>query len=164
MLCSICKQREATNELVIRENNTIKKFNLCNECMMEHYLKKNMFLGGIIDPMFSSLADVVKAPTRERGMICPECGTTSEEFADTLFVGCPKCYETFEPLVNNTLKRLQGSTAHVGKNPKGAKKGETAEEVYAKIKESMEKNDIDEVDRLLKVYRSLTESNDSSKK
>ena len=51
--------------------------------------------------------------------MCPDCKTTSEEFLKTGFVGCPKCYKVFEPLVVQTVKKLQQSDRHVGKSPYG---------------------------------------------
>ena len=37
----------------------------------------------------------------------------------TGFVGCPRCYEVFEPLIVQTVKKLQQSDRHVGKTPLG---------------------------------------------
>ncbi|MDE6966481.1 MAG: hypothetical protein K2O94_05845, partial [Clostridiales bacterium] len=68
--------------------------------------------------LLSNLNNMFAEPST-RALICPTCKTTSEEFMKTGFVGCPRCYEVFEPLIVQTVKKLQQSDRHVGKTPLG---------------------------------------------
>lgn len=69
--------------------------------------------------LLSNLNSLFDSPVT-KAMICPTCKTTSEEFLKTGFVGCPRCYDVFEPLIVQTVKKLQQSDRHVGKKPTGA--------------------------------------------
>lgn len=48
---------------------------------------------------------------------CPVCGFTEKEFAKTLMLGCPHCYEVFAANLETMLPRLHRGTTHVGKTP-----------------------------------------------
>lgn len=48
---------------------------------------------------------------------CPVCGFSEKEFANTLMLGCPHCYEVFVANLETMLPRLHRATAHVGKTP-----------------------------------------------
>ncbi|UCD23934.1 MAG: UvrB/UvrC motif-containing protein [Gemmatimonadota bacterium] len=45
---------------------------------------------------------------------CDFCGATLADFRDTGRLGCPHCYETFETHLRDLLRRLHGSSHHVG--------------------------------------------------
>ncbi len=48
---------------------------------------------------------------------CKNCGATLREFYRTYMLGCPECYKAFETEIISTLKKTQGKSVHVGKNP-----------------------------------------------
>lgn len=127
MKCVKCGLRNATTEVLRRHNNHVEKLYLCDECAKEYeddtvLTGLNMldsFFGGSPMELFGNFAGLFDAPAVKR-LVCPECKTTSDEFVKTGFVGCPHCYETFEPLVAQTVKKIQQSDRHVGKVPAGA--------------------------------------------
>ena len=45
---------------------------------------------------------------------CPTCGATLKDFRDSGRLGCAECYRSFEPQLRDLLRRLHGSTHHVG--------------------------------------------------
>ncbi|HWC72390.1 MAG TPA: UvrB/UvrC motif-containing protein, partial [Gemmatimonadales bacterium] len=45
---------------------------------------------------------------------CPECGSTLRDFRDTGRLGCDRCYVTFDGHLRDLLRRLHGSSQHVG--------------------------------------------------
>lgn len=126
MKCTKCGLREATTEVLQRHNNHIEKMYLCGDCAKDYrpdmYTDDFDMLSKLINgsPMglLSNLSGLFGAPTT-KAMICPDCKTTSEEFLKTGFVGCPRCYKVFEPLIVQTVKQLQQSDRHVGKSPIG---------------------------------------------
>lgn len=126
MKCTKCGLREATTEVLQRHNNHIEKMYLCNECAkdyrpdmnVEDFDVLNKLINGSPMGLLSNLNSLFGTPS-VRTLICPDCKTTSEEFIKTGFVGCPRCYEVFEPLVTQTVKKLQQSDRHVGKMPIG---------------------------------------------
>ena len=46
---------------------------------------------------------------------CDTCGLTLAEFRDTGRLGCSHCFTTFGPSLRRILKRIHGSSRHVGK-------------------------------------------------
>ena len=51
---------------------------------------------------------------RATGDTCPRCGATFQDFRETGRLGCPDCYRTFEAPLRDLLRRLHGSTHHLG--------------------------------------------------
>ncbi|MCH5165183.1 MAG: hypothetical protein J1G01_02150 [Clostridiales bacterium] len=126
MKCTKCGLRDATTEVLVRHNNHVEKMYLCGECAkdyrpemnFESFDMLNKLINGSPMGLLSNLNNIFDAPTT-RALICPDCKTTSEDFLKTGFVGCPRCYEVFEPLIVQAVKKLQQSDRHVGKTPVG---------------------------------------------
>lgn len=123
MLCTKCGHREATTMVYINKNGHSERMYLCDECKSA-VLEPNRSQFDIFDELMSrppmglvnGIDDLFGAPTK-RLPVCPDCKTTGEEFLNTGFVGCPTCYSVFEPLVVQTVKKLQQSDRHIGKCP-----------------------------------------------
>ena len=45
---------------------------------------------------------------------CDFCGATLQDFRDSGRLGCPQCYTVFEHHLRGLLRRLHGSSQHVG--------------------------------------------------
>ena len=58
------------------------------------------------------------APSRRRprgsGETCARCGGTFQDFRESGRLGCPDCYRAFEAPLRDLLRRLHGSTHHLG--------------------------------------------------
>lgn len=124
MRCTKCGLREATTEVLKQHNDRIERMYLCDECASGVDIGFGNF--GLADfitgsPMSLVSGGLFGAPTA-RDAVCPECKTKASEFIKTGFVGCPKCYSVFEPLVVQTVRKLQQSDRHVGKNPSSTSK------------------------------------------
>lgn len=139
MKCTRCGLKEATVHSYVSVNNKMRQMDLCEDCARE--LQANMGMGGYDDlfgeifgqstmGLLPGLFKLFDAPTTQKA-VCPVCKTTSEEFLKTGFVGCPHCYEAFEPLIVQSVKKFQQSDRHVGKSPVGR---QTPEEAEAKLK------------------------------
>lgn len=126
MKCTNCGLREATTEVLVRRNDHVEKMFLCSECAknyrpdvgLDSFDMLNKLINGSPMGLLNSFNNLFDNHT-VRTLVCPDCKTTSEEFLKTGFVGCPKCYKVFEPLVVQTVKKLQQSDRHVGKSPYG---------------------------------------------
>ena len=68
-------------------------------------------------------------------LACPTCKMTYGEFIKNSQFGCPDCYDTFGLLLNNNIKKLQGSDTHIGKHPLYQKNGHTHAENVETAKE-----------------------------
>lgn len=61
---------------------------------------------------------VYQQPTAGKELYCPHCGLTFTDFRNTGLLGCADCYTNFQSGLEPLLKRVQGSTNHIGKVPK----------------------------------------------
>ncbi len=137
MRCTKCGLREATTEVLKQHNDRIERMYLCDECAKGVNVGFGNF--GLADFITGSHLGLVSggllgAPSA-RDTVCPECKTKASEFIKTGFVGCPKCYSVFEPLVVQTVRKLQQSDRHVGKNPSASP--ENAVTPKAKLEEEL---------------------------
>ncbi|HTL17533.1 MAG TPA: UvrB/UvrC motif-containing protein [Patescibacteria group bacterium] len=117
MLCSICKEKEATVFFTHIEGDKVKKVDVCEEC----YKTK-----GANDPAAFSLADMLlglgasQEIDQAAGGVelkCTRCGFTQADFKKAGRLGCPECYKTFADGLEGLLKSMHKGTRHVGKVP-----------------------------------------------
>ena len=61
-------------------------------------------------------------PTPADGLRCAACGSTLKDFRESGRLGCAQCYESFQTHLRDLLRRLHGSSQHVGERyaPPGA--------------------------------------------
>ncbi|MBD5131675.1 MAG: hypothetical protein HDT28_03665 [Clostridiales bacterium] len=126
MKCTKCGLREATTDVYVRHNDNVEKMCLCSECAksytpnmgFDNFDMLSKLINGSPMGLLSNLNGLFQAP-KTRALICPNCKTTSEDFIKTGFVGCPHCYDVFEPIITQSVKRLQQADRHVGKVPQG---------------------------------------------
>src|SRR5207244_191607 len=69
-------------------------------------------LGGFLQGMIGKGGNVL--PTPADGLRCSACGSTLKDFRESGRLGCAQCYESFAPHLRDLLRRLHGSSQHVG--------------------------------------------------
>jgi|SRR5690554_3863072 len=115
MLCQNCGEREAKVSITQIVNNKKTEIHLCPQCAQQ---------SGHIDPVFGlhkMLASMMDwNPEKSQAKTCPGCGLTEQELHQNGRFGCEQCYETWAPLVEKILSRVQGRTTHTGKVPRSA--------------------------------------------
>ncbi len=127
MKCMKCGTNEATVHTYLSVDGHMQKTDLCENCAKALNIAAGFGEYGLFDKIFGGspmgllpgLFKLFDTPTTQ-ALSCPTCKTTGEEFVKTGFVGCPDCYKVFEPLIVQTVKKLQQSDRHVGKTPDGA--------------------------------------------
>lgn len=117
MLCSICKEREATVHLTQIVGEKMQKVDLCEECAKTK---------GVNDPAGFSLADLllglgasqeIEQAAGGSDLKCPRCGFTQADFKKAGRLGCSECYRTFADGLESLLKTMHKGTKHIGKVP-----------------------------------------------
>jgi len=60
-----------------------------------------------------------KAPVEKDAVVlkCPNCKMTYADFKKIGRLGCGECYVTFKKYLGPLLKRIHGSSQHIGKSP-----------------------------------------------
>lgn len=119
MLCEKCGKNNATTHIKTIVNGVVKELNLCGHCAaVEGYtgITHNSLAGMLA----SMLGDVSDHQLMVNKTVCPVCGADFHTIAESGKVGCAECYKTFEAELLPYLKRVHGSTHHVGKVPNKA--------------------------------------------
>jgi protein arginine kinase activator len=118
MQCNQCKEREAVVHLTQIADDQVVTVHLCERCAAEKGVESSGNLGKT--PIGSFLASMGKALDSETGagddtgLTCAGCGATLNDFRETGRLGCPECYRTFESQLRELLRRLHGSSRHLG--------------------------------------------------
>jgi protein arginine kinase activator len=117
MSCDQCREREAVIHLTQIVNEQVTTLHLCERCAAEKGVESP---GGVAKtPLGSFLAAMGKGPEQPAasarvGDACHRCGATLQDFRESGRLGCPECYRTFESPLRDLLRRLHGSTHHMG--------------------------------------------------
>jgi protein arginine kinase activator len=124
MLCERCQERPATVHLTKVVNFEKTELHLCEKCAKE----AGSELGIVIEPNFSFqhlIAGLLEGdlnfyqqPSTHNEVSCQNCGLTFSDFRNNGLMGCGECYQYFRTGLEPLLKRMHGSTSHVGKVPK----------------------------------------------
>ncbi|WP_077611500.1 UvrB/UvrC motif-containing protein [Clostridium sp. Marseille-P2415] len=123
MLCERCKIREANIQYTEVVNGVKKEHHFCAQCAkeMDFGVYAAIFdgefpLGKLLSGLLG-IEDTSQGPDKLHQIVCPSCGTTYDEFVRDSRFGCADCYSVFGPLMEDSLKQLQGSLIHTGKTP-----------------------------------------------
>ena len=118
MLCDKCGKNNATTHIKTVINGVVTERNLCGYCAAaEGYSSSpQTSLAGMLASMLGDFMPVGSVDSRK----CPVCGATFADIAESGKVGCAKCYEIFGDELMPYLKRVHGSTKHIGKIPNNA--------------------------------------------
>lgn len=122
MTCHECKKRPATVHFTKIVNGEKIELKLCEICAKERgdldfsygdHFSFHKLLSGLLD---IDELQVIGGKVQEKSK-CNKCGLTESEFVNSGRLGCSQCYEVFGFKLNPLLKRIHGSTTHVGKVP-----------------------------------------------
>lgn len=116
-VCDQCHERDAVVHLTQIVNEQVTTLHLCERCAADKGVESpgsltKTPLGSFLAAMGQTLPDQV--PTPQVGDACPSCGGTLQDFRETGRLGCPTCYRVFEAPLRDLLRRLHGSTHHMG--------------------------------------------------
>ncbi|MDH4130915.1 MAG: UvrB/UvrC motif-containing protein [Gemmatimonadota bacterium] len=119
MRCQQCHEREAVVFLTqIAEDQEIH-LQLCERCAAEKGVEHAASLDKTPVGTFLALMGKSMDPAAPLGMAppgaCPTCGATMNDFRESGRLGCGDCYRAFEAPLRDLLRRLHGSSRHIGK-------------------------------------------------
>jgi len=120
MQCQICGKRPAVVHFTEIVNNKKSEYHVCEKCAEEKGYnvslgKSKVTIGDLVAGM------VDQSLGTDEGKIgrvqCPRCHMVYSSFKETGRLGCAECYTTFRTQLRPLLRRIHGSTKHVGKSP-----------------------------------------------
>jgi|YelNatPaOPRAMG01_1025707.scaffolds.fasta_scaffold00118_51 protein arginine kinase activator len=119
MLCEICHSRPATVQLTQIVNAQKLELHMCQRCAEEHgftlpFAVLPHLLGGLLLKAISQTHPEVASEALPR---CPVCGHCYRDVERTGLLGCAECYNTFAEQLRTLLRRIHGSSKHIGSRP-----------------------------------------------
>lgn len=123
MRCDNCKEREAVINLTQVEHDTKVTLHLCEQCAQDKGIETGTaVLKSPLGTFLSAMGKGATLPVPADTVRCEYCGATLRDFRDTGRLGCARCYQSFEGHLRDLLRRLHGSSQHVGERylPPGA--------------------------------------------
>jgi len=140
MVCDACKQQQATVHLTEIVNGEMTELHLCEACANQKGAQVESHFG--LSDLLAGLADFAKTEEVEEEVTaraCPSCGMTYNDFRKVGRLGCSECYTTFKRSLSGLLKRIHGSTHHLGKSPTQVAKLPTVKLELAEFRKRLER-------------------------
>lgn len=119
MDCDQCREREAVIHLTQIVNEEVTTLHLCEKCAAEKGVESQgtvakTQLGNFLAAMTKGLPANTSPATSGDADVCPRCAATLQDFRESGRLGCAECYSSFAGPLRDLLRRLHGSTHHVG--------------------------------------------------
>jgi protein arginine kinase activator len=115
MLCDVCGERDAVVKVtqVGEQGKTLVQ--MCERCAAERNIETTVSLSK--NPLGEFLIDLQKqgSPSSADTARCTFCSATLRDFRATGRLGCARCYTAFEPNLRDLLRRVHGSSKHLGR-------------------------------------------------
>lgn len=119
MRCDSCGEREAEVHVTQIVDDELTTRHLCEACAEAQGVSGVAEPSSGEGPLADFLAEMGKGSSTqvlpEASEACPYCGTSPDDFRRTGRLGCSQCYAHFEDQLRGLLRRIHGSTQHVGK-------------------------------------------------
>ena len=118
MLCDVCSKNPATVHLTEIIDEQMNELHLCEDCARHKSAAMEQQFG--LSDLLAGMADFEKPSSKEEELVtvkCPSCGLTYADFKKIGRLGCGECYNVFRKYLAPLLKRIHGSSQHIGKNP-----------------------------------------------
>ncbi len=117
MKCEKCGKNPATTHIHTVINGKVTDMHICGYCAANSGINRFEQLG-LMNLLATIFDDASLNPkTMEASIKCNTCGATFADIAGCGLIGCPDCYKTFNKQLTSTLKRIHGSSGHIGKIP-----------------------------------------------
>ncbi len=121
MICAECGERPATVRYTEMVDGKLSTWELCEECARKRGVGTGLssVAGPLVNILMGLLEETVAADRdlETSGPTCPQCGLSYEDFRRSGRLGCGVCYESFAEELEPLLRRVHGSTEHVGRFP-----------------------------------------------
>lgn len=163
--CDVCGEADAVVRLTQIENNEMSTHHLCEKCAAAKGVESPE--EPVHFPLAGFLAQLGEesepALASDRETQCTFCGLTFVEFRETGRLGCPHCYTTFDTYLRGLLRRIHGSTQHVGKvylppDPTATDVERRLEGLRRKLQRAVETEDFERAAQLRDEIRTLEPS------
>ena len=117
MQCDICGKKKATVYLTEIVDEQMSEMHLCEDCAREKSVQMEQQFG--LADLLAGLADFGKQvkDVEKIKIKCANCGLSYDDFRKFGRLGCSECYSSFRDHLVTLLKKIHGSSRHLGKVP-----------------------------------------------
>jgi protein arginine kinase activator len=159
MMCDDCGKNPATVHLTEIIDSQMTELHLCEECARKKSQEMEQNFG--LSDLLGGMADINKTEKDPEAakIKCPNCGLSYVDFKKIGRLGCGECYIAFKKYLAPLLKRIHGSSQHVGKAPaksaKGLKKEIDIQDMRNKLQRAIEQEQFEEAARIRDTIKEL---------
>jgi protein arginine kinase activator len=152
MLCDICGKNPATVHLTEIIDEQMTELHLCEQCAHQKSMQMEQQFG--LSDLLAGLAEFEKPAVKKEVVTlrCPNCHLTYVDFRKIGRLGCGGCYTTFKKYLAPLLKKIHGSSQHLGKTPakveKVVKKKLDIQELRYKLQKAIETEAFEEAAKI----------------
>jgi protein arginine kinase activator len=115
MSCDQCREREAVIHLTQIVNDQVTTLHLCERCAAEKGVESPASVTKTpLGTFLAAMGKEAETPAPKSADTCVRCGGSLQDFRESGRLGCPECWRAFETPLRDLLRRLHGSTHHVG--------------------------------------------------
>jgi protein arginine kinase activator len=118
--CQVCGEAEATIHFKELKLEEMHEMHLCPACAEEKgfHSMVEMEKSSLSSKLIFMAENLSGEGSAKIGQVqCPSCGMRYGEFARAGRLGCSECYGAFDVQLRRLLRRVHGSTRHIGKSP-----------------------------------------------
>jgi len=118
--CQLCQDGKATIKIAQVTDKEMSEISLCKVCAEEQGINQPM---NKLPQMFGqgvfNFDDEGHLDYNENGAVkCSGCGLTWNAFQGAGLLGCGTCYTTFRNELTVVLRKIHGTSRHIGSRPK----------------------------------------------
>ncbi|MFC1674496.1 UvrB/UvrC motif-containing protein [Candidatus Omnitrophota bacterium] len=168
MVCDICTKNPATVHLTEIVDDQMTELHLCEECARQKSTQMEQQFG--LSDLLAGLAEFEQAPLQKKAVAalkCPGCGLTYADFKKLGRLGCGQCYGTFKQYLAPLLKKIHGSSLHLGKSPvrlaKPSKKKPGLTELRSQLQKAVDTEAFEEAARIRDKIKGLDKKRSNPK-
>lgn len=156
MYCQICKKKSATVHFTELNEGKKVEVHICQDCADEKGFLLDM--GNYASKLFSGLAGKKTGVEKTSDEACRSCGMKYSDFKSSGRLGCGECYEVFRLKLGGVIRKIHGSSLHVGKSPDltgEALRRREIEQHRRKLRELVSQERFEEASRLRDKIKSM---------
>lgn len=118
MKCDKCTKK-ATVHLTEIVDGKVMEMHMCEDCAREQsqHMEQQFGLADLLAGLTDFGKHVPDVQQKAEVLQCAACGLTYDDFRKFGRFGCAQCYIAFRPQLKALLKKIHGSSVHLGKAP-----------------------------------------------
>lgn len=168
MQCDICTKKKATVHLTEIVDEQMSEMHLCEDCAREKNVQMEQQFG--LADLLAGLSDFGKQvkDVEKVKIKCANCTLGYEDFRKFGRLGCSECYVSFRDQLGTLLKKIHGSSRHVGKAPLKIQaqppktKSESLEELKQQLQQAVKSENFEKAAQLRDRIHELEKRNPNS--